>query len=345
MVLIHDPQPAGLAAAAKGAGARVVWRCHVGIDRPNEWSRRAWEFLRPYLSDSDAFAASRRTFGPPWADPAQVHVIPPSIDPFSAKNEPVSIRNARLTLAYVGLIDGAIEAPPAVPFTRRDGSPGRINRRVDIVQTGPPAPADVPLVVQISRWDRMKDMSGVMEGFVQHVDPSLGAHLLLCGPVVTGVADDPEAADVLDECMRRWRELPHAARSRVHLACLPMADPDENAAIVNAIERHASIVVQKSLAEGFGLTVAEAMWKRQPVVASAVGGIVDQIEDGTHGVLVDDPTDLQAFGASVESLLRDRAAARRLGRNAHRRVTDEFLGDRHLEQYGVLFEQLQRETS
>lgn len=345
VVLIHDPQPAGLVAAAKSAGARVVWRCHVGIDRPNEWSRRAWEFLRPYLSDSDAFVASRSTFGPPWADPAQLHVIRPSIDPFSAKNEPVSLRNARLALAYVGLIDGAIEAPPAVPFTRRDGSPGRINRRVDIVQTGPPAPADVPLVVQISRWDRMKDMSGVMESFVQYVDPSLGAHLLLCGPVVTGVADDPEAADVFDECMRRWRELPHAARSRVHLACLPMADPDENAAIVNAIQRHASIVVQKSLAEGFGLTVAEAMWKRQPVVASAVGGIVDQIEDGTHGLLVDDPTDLQAFGVSVESLLRDRAAAKRLGRNAHRRVTDEFLGDRHLEQYGVLFEQLQRETS
>ena len=75
-------------------------------------------------------------------------------------------------------------------------------------------------------------------------------------------------------------ELPHAARSRVHLACMPMADPDENAAIVNALQRHASVVVQKSLAEGFGLTVTEAMWKRKPVVASAVGGIVDQIEDG-----------------------------------------------------------------
>ena len=71
-----------------------------------------------------------------------------------------------------------------------------------------------------------------------------------------------------------------------------MADPDESAAIVNAIQRHASVVVQKSLAEGFGLTVAEAMWKRRPVVASAVGGIVDQIEDGTHGLLVQDPTDV-----------------------------------------------------
>ena len=344
VVLIHDPQPAGLATAAKSAGARVVWRCHVGIDSPNEWSDRGWEFLRPYLSDVDAIVTSRSAFAPPWADPAQVHVIRPSIDPFSAKNEPVSTRNGQLTLSYVGLLDGAIETPPAVSFTRRDGSPGRINRRVDIVQTGPPVPTDVPLVVQISRWDRMKDMAGVMKGFVQHVEPSLGAHLLLCGPVVTGVADDPEAADVLDECMGLWRELPHAARSRVHLACLPMADPDENASIVNAIQRHASVVVQKSRAEGFGLTVAEAMWKHRPVVASAVGGIVDQIESGTHGLLVDDPDDLEAFGAAVESLLRDPGTAAELGGNAHRRVTDEFLGDRHLEQYGLLFEQLRLET-
>jgi trehalose synthase len=342
VVVIHDPQPAGLVAAARSAGARVVWRCHVGLDKPNEWSERSWEFLRRYLADAEAIVVSRAAFSPPWADPAQVHVIRPSIDPFSAKNEALSLRNARLALSYVGLLDGAIETPPAVSFARRDGSPGRINRRVDVVQTGPPAPSDVPLVVQISRWDRMKDMAGVMTGFAQHVDPSFGAHLLLCGPVVTGVADDPEAAEVLDECTGRWRELPHAARSRVHLACIPMADPDENAAIVNAIQRHASVVVQKSLAEGFGLTVAEALWKRKPVVAAAVGGIVDQIEDGIHGLLVRDPTDLGAFGAAVESLLRDREDAARLGENGRQRVIDEFLGDRHLEQYGCLFEQLPR---
>jgi trehalose synthase len=194
--------------------------------------------------------------------------------------------------------------------------------------------------VQISRWDRMKDMAGVMSGFVQHVDRSLGAHLILCGPAVAGVADDPEGAEVLDECVGLWRDLPHATRSRVHLACIPMSDPDENAAVVNALQRHASVVVQKSLAEGFGLTVAEAMWKERPVVASAVGGIVDQIEDGTHGLLVDDPRDLRAFGVAVESLLRDSAEAARLAQNARRRVIDQFLGDRHLEQYGALFEQL-----
>jgi trehalose synthase len=227
-----------------------------------------------------------------------------------------------------------------VPFTRRDGSPGRINRRVDVLQTGPPPPPEAPLVVQVSRWDRMKDMPGVMTGFATHVDPALGAHLLLSGPAVTGVADDPEAAEVLEECIALWRDLPHAQRSRVHLACTPMADPDEAASIVNALQRHASVVVQKSLAEGFGLTVAEAMWKGRPIVASAVGGIVDQIVSGVHGLLVEDPRDLRVFGSAVETLLHDRTEADRLAENARRRAGAEFLGDRHLEQYGRLLEQL-----
>ncbi|HUH22384.1 MAG TPA: glycosyltransferase [Gaiellaceae bacterium] len=339
VVLVHDPQPAGVTADLQRAGARIVWRCHVGIDEPNEWSERAWAFLRPYLDEVDAFVFSRRAFAPFWAAPERTYVIPPSIDPFSAKNEPISRRNVRLALAYVGLLggDGSV---PAVPFKRRDGSPGRINRRVDVLQTGPPPPPEAPLVVQVSRWDRMKDMPGVMTGFAKHVDPALGAHLLLSGPAVTGVADDPEAAEVLEECIALWRDLPHALRSRVHLACTPMADPDEAASIVNALQRHASVVVQKSVAEGFGLTVAEAMWKGRPIVASAVGGIVDQIVDGVHGLLVEDPRDLLVFGSAVEKLLRDRAEAERLGENARGRAGAEFLGDRHLEQYGRLLEQL-----
>ena len=339
VVLIHDPQPAGLAAAVATAGVKVVWRCHVGADEPNEWTERSWSFLRPYLDGVDAFVFSRRAFAPSWADDSRLHVIPPSIDPFSAKNEPISQRNVRLILGYKGLIGGD-GATPSVPFARRDGSPGRINRRVDILQTGPPPPADAPTVVQVSRWDHQKDMQGVMDGFAEHVEPSLGAHLLLAGPAVTGVADDPEAAEVLEECMERWRALPHSARSRIHLACTPMADPDEAAAIVNALQRHAAVVVQKSIAEGFGLTVAEAMWKARPIVASAVGGIVDQIVSGTHGLLVTDPRDLASFGAAVETLLRDRTEAARLGANARARANAEFLGDRHLEQYGRLLAQL-----
>jgi trehalose synthase len=340
-VLLHDPQTAGLAGAVHAAGARSVWRCHVGRDEPNEWTERAWEFLRAYLEESDAYVFSRAAFAPSFADTARTHVIPPSIDPFSAKNEAMSARNVRLALGYVGLIDGD-GAPPVVPFTRRDGSPGRINRHVDVVQSGPAAPPNAPLVIQASRWDRMKDMPGVMHGFAEHVDPSLGAHLVLAGPAVTGVADDPEAVEVYDETVHAWRELPHAARGRVHLACVPMKDPDEAAAIVNALQRHAAVAAQKSLAEGFGLTVVEAMWKSKPVVASAVGGIADQIVHEEHGLLVTDPDDLAEFGAAVESLLRDPSQAERLGRNARARAAEQFLGDRHLGQYARLFDLLDR---
>ncbi|HST38409.1 MAG TPA: glycosyltransferase, partial [Conexibacter sp.] len=335
VVIVHDPQPAGLTAAAKRAGATVLWRCHVGRDEPNEWTRRAWAFLAPYLADADGFVVSRAAFAPPFAARERVHVIPPSIDPFSTKNAPLTETEVEHALAYVGLLS-APDGRARVPFVRHDGSPGRITRRVDVVQAGPAPPPDAPLVVQVSRWDRMKDMAGVMSGFAAHVDRSLGAHLLLVGPAVTGVADDPEAAAVLAECLQTWHRLPHAARTRVHLACTPMRDADEQATIVNAIQHHAAVVVQKSLAEGFGLTVAEAMWKARPIVASAVGGIRDQITDGKQGLLLDDPHDLPAFGAAVERLLRDPHAAAAMGAAARERAAAELLPDRHLERWAAV---------
>ena len=112
-----------------------------------------------------------------------------------------------------------------------------------------------------------------------------------------------------------------------------MDDLDENAMMVNALQRHARIVVQKSLAEGFGLTVAEAMWKARPVVASRIGGIQEQIVDGESGVLLDDPHDLAAYGAAVTALLDDEARAEEIGRRARERVRDRFLNVRTLIDY------------
>jgi trehalose synthase len=112
-----------------------------------------------------------------------------------------------------------------------------------------------------------------------------------------------------------------------------MASIDENAAIVNALQRHSTVVVQKSVQEGFGLTVAEAMWKSRPVVASAVGGIRDQIVDGETGLLLEDPSDLQTFGELVGSLLEDPQRRDHLGRSAREHVRGHFLADRHAHQY------------
>lgn len=103
--------------------------------------------------------------------------------------------------------------------------------------------------------------------------------------------------------------------------------------MVNALQRRAHVVVQKSLAEGFGLTVAEAMWKSRPVVASRIGGIQDQIEHDSSGYLLNDPTDKGQFGSAVCSLLKDGKRAERMGERAHARVQQAFLGSRHLSEY------------
>lgn len=336
IVILHDPQTAGLTASVQAAAARVVWRCHVGRDTPNHATELGWSFLRPYLEPVDAFVFTRTDFAPDWVERDRLHVITPSIDPFGAKNGPLSPPEARAILQYVGLLGGDGDAALAT-FRRRDGSPGRVDRRVDILQTGPPPDPETPLVVQLSRWDRIKDMEGVLRAFADHVDREFGAHLMLVGPAVHGVTDDPEGGEVLDECIEAWRALPQSSRTRIHLACVPMHDPDEAAVIVNALQRHATVVTQKSLAEGFGLTVVEAMWKRRPVVASRVGGIVDQIVDGKHGLLIDDPSDLAGFGAAINRLLADESFAARIGANAYERAHREFLGDSHLENYAALF--------
>jgi trehalose synthase len=121
-----------------------------------------------------------------------------------------------------------------------------------------------------------------------------------------------------------------------------MEDVEENAAIVNALQRHAHVVVQKSLAEGFGLTVAEAMWKQRPVVASRIGGIRDQIEHGRSGLLLPDPRDLEQAGSAISDLLADGERANGLGIAAQRRVQQQFLGPHHLGRY---FEVMHRVAS
>jgi trehalose synthase len=170
--------------------------------------------------------------------------------------------------------------------------------------------------------------------------PDLDAHLVLAGPNVNSVADDPEAPAVFHDVLCAWRNLPHTLRKRVHLAMLPTTDTQENAAIVNALQRHSSVVVQKSLHEGFGLTVTEAMWKGRAIVASAVGGIQDQITHEVHGLLLPDPTDLGAFADAVHRLLTDPALAAKLGDGARERARTEFNGLRHLLEYSRLINAL-----
>ncbi|HEU5038482.1 MAG TPA: glycosyltransferase [Nocardioides sp.] len=339
VVLLHDPQTAGLVPGLRAAGLHAVWRSHVGRDTPNELTEVGWEFLRPYVELSEAMIFSRPVYAPEWVGPDRLWSIPPSLDPFTAKNRDLANADVEATLSYAGLV--APDGHPDVTFTRRDGRTGMLRRHRELVLAGGPVPDDARVVLQVSRWDRLKDMPGVLAGFVARLpDLPPDVHLMLVGPDVSGVTDDPEGAEVLEECLADWRAQPEAARARVHLCSLPMDDVDENAHLVNALQHHAAVVVQKSLVEGFGLTVTEPMWKARPVVASRVGGIQDQIVHGHSGLLLDDPTDLDELGDRIAEVLGDRALAHRLGTAARERVREQFLGDRHLTQYVDLFERV-----
>jgi trehalose synthase len=239
VVLLHDPQTAGLAAPLARAGARVVWRCHIGVGWEDEVTRAGWEFLRPHLAAAEAYVFSRRDYVPAWVPAGKAWIIPPSIDPFSPKNQQLQGETVRAILVMLGVLDGAA---------------------------------------------------------------------------------------VYGECLLQWHDLSPAARTRILLVTLPLDDIDENAAMVNALQRHATVIAQKSLAEGFGLTVAEGMWKGRPVIGSAVGGIIDQIAEGT-GILLPDPADLTAFGSAACRLLGDQDQAARMGQAAHARVREQYVGD------------------
>ena len=169
VVLLHDPQTAGLAAPLARAGARVVWRCHIGVDWENEATRAGWEFLRPHLAAAEAYVFSRQKYVPSWIPADRAWIIAPSIDPFSPKNQPLAADTVRAILVKLGVLDGAAPPVPAT-FVRRDGDVDMVTRPAVVIGEGRPGAGD-PVLVQVSRWDRLKDMAGVMRGFADHVAP------------------------------------------------------------------------------------------------------------------------------------------------------------------------------
>jgi trehalose synthase len=339
VAILHDPQTAGCIELLRKHGARIVWRCHIGTEDHNAETRRGWKFLQRYLGHAEVAVFSRPDYVPDDLGVPTV-IIQPTIDPLSPKNQDMSAEAAAAILTHTGIIEGGGNGQLCT-FTREDGVVSRVDRRADILRLGPAPQLGDPLVTQISRWDRLKDHSGVLIGFAELLDRLPGpAHLVLAGPNVNAVADDPEGAAVYDEIVAAWRELNHSQRHHVHLINLPMEDVEENAAIVNALQRHATVVVQKSLREGFGLTVAEAMWKARPVVASRVGGIQDQIEHGRTGLLIDDPSDTSQLADALYQVLSDPELGDRLGLAAKEAIREQFLNSTSLEEYGRLLLEL-----
>jgi trehalose synthase len=331
VVIVHDPQPIGLIPALGRRGIKTIWRCHVGTETTNDCTDEAWAFLRPWVEAASAVVFSRQAYVPAWMAADRTWIIPPAIDPLSAKNQALDDDVVLAILGRAGILN---HEDGRATFVDADEQRHEVTLSASVVREGGPLDPNVPLVVQVSRWDRLKDMPGVLNAFIEgDVGKATGGHLLLVGPDVSGVTDDPEGQAVLDQCKAMWTELPTDARSTASLVSLPMSDLEQNAAIVNALQRHAAVVAQKSLREGFGLTVSEAMWKGTPVVGSRVGGIQDQVRDGVDGLLIDDPQDLGAFATAVRALLEDPTEARTMGEAAHERVRDNFLADRDLGQW------------
>ena len=287
VVFIHDPQPIYLPRfTRRGRVGRWICRCHIDASRPD---RAIWKHLEAALPDYEASMFSMAAFTRPLKCP--MFLVPPSIDPLSDKNGPISETERIETL-----------------------------NELDI-------DADRPFLLQVSRFDRFKDPLGVIEAYrlLKPYHPEL--QLVLAGGPA---ADDPEGADVLRDVLN------HAGEDKdIKVLMLP---PDAHRTI-NALQRSAIIVLQKSLREGFGLTVTEALWKGVPVIGGACGGITLQVHDYHTGFLVHSPA-----GAAyrIRYLLRYAEKRLRMGQNGQEFVRQHFLLTRHLRDYFTMLLALDR---
>ncbi|PTL81149.1 glycosyl transferase family 1 [Vitiosangium sp. GDMCC 1.1324] len=242
-----------------------------------------WEYLTGYIEQYDAVIESTEEFRQRWRVPQLI--FQPAIDPFSITNRELSEAEVEQRLRHYGI------------------------------------PLDLPLVVQISRFDRWKDPQGVIRAF-QIARRIRDCTLVLLGNIAT---DDPEGPQV-------YESLLSAREDRVLVLSV------EDTSLVNALQRRAAVVLQKSLREGFGLTVSEAMWKGTPVIGGNVGGIRYQIDDGVNGFLV---SSVEEAAERMVLLLTDENLRRRMGEAAREKVRERFLMTRYLEQYLDLFDAFQ----
>lgn len=279
VILVHDPQPAGLIAKKKEIGRQWIWRCHIDISSPD---RRVWNFLRPWVEQYDASIFSMPDFAQELSIPQ--YLVAPSIDPLSDKNKELE----------QGYIDSVLE--------KYHLDPGR------------------PIVTQISRFDRLKDPLGVIAAY-RMVRRRHDCQLVLAGG---GATDDPEGAEVL-------REVQQAAADDPDIRVLEL--PPFSDLEINALVRGSTVIMQKSIKEGFGLTVSEALWKRKPVIGGAVGGIRIQVINGVTGYLVHSP---EGAANRLSRLLGDRALRKAMGENGYLHVKQNFLLTRHVKDYMLL---------
>jgi trehalose synthase len=350
ILIVHDPQPLALGAYLKREhGLYAIWRCHIGVDETTAATRAAWSFLQPYADAYDVAVFSLADYIPDYLR-GKALVIHPSIDPLGHKNRDLSLHKLVGVLSDAELVEPnwPLVTPPFEQRARRlqaDGSLQPATRPDDIGLLAR------PIITQVSRWDRLKGFGPLLDAFVLlkteshpavrevlHARRLEVARLVLAGADPDSIPDDPEGQAVFGELKDKYMHLPEVLQRDIAIVALPTQSRKQNALMVNALQRASDIVVQNSLREGFGLTVAEAMWKRTPVLGSGTAcGIRLQVRDHTEGRLVSDPEDAVELAATLVAMLEKPACLEEYGRNAQYRVHDQFLIFSELRQWlGVL---------
>lgn len=254
------------------------WVWRCHVDLSNP-NPEIWNYLREFVDQYDAVVLSLPEYTRELKPP-QVFIMP-AIDPFSIKNAEMSKAEVTDRLEHYGI------------------------------------PNNLPIVAQVSRFDRWKDPQGVIDAF-RIARKKADATLVLLGNVAT---DDPEGQEVFESLLK------HKGK-RVHILTV------EDSALVNAVQRHAAVILQKSVREGFGLTATEAMWKGTAVIAGRCGGLKHQIEDGVNGFLV---SNNEETAERIVRLLKDDKLRKEMGAKAQKTVRQRFLLTRKIEQYLDLF--------
>ena len=253
---------------------KAPWVWQCHVDLSNP-NASMWSYLAPLIERYDAAVFSLPAYAQKLSIPQRF--LMPAINPFSTTNKDLTEKEIAERFAHYDI------------------------------------PTDLPLVVQVSRFDRWKDPQGVIDAF-EIARKEVDCTLVLLGNVAT---DDPDGQEVFASITKR-------AGERIKILSV------QDTALVNALQRKAAVVVQKSIREGFGLTVTEAMWKGTAVIGGRAGGIVHQIEDGVSGFLVDN---VEQTADRMVQLLKDRALARQLGHAARETVRSRFLMTRLMEEW------------
>jgi trehalose synthase len=350
VLVVHDPQPLPIASLLRDLGPlTAVWRCHIGLDSENAATRAVWSFLDPYLGAYDSAVFSAPEYIPERLARRST-VVYPGIDPLSPKNRDLSLRQAIEVMCNGGLVS----CPGPTVGDRFAGLVQRL--RPDGIWASA-AEGDGfglltrPIVTQVSRWDRLKGYRPLLEGFAalkRECSSSAAAtprrylelaRLVLAGPDPAAIQDDPEAREVLEELRAVYLSLPVTLREEIAILLLPMQSLEENALLVNALQRASTIVAQNSLREGFGLTIAEAMWKRVPILSNSHAcGPRQQVRDGLDGRLIADPESRDELRRVLGEMLSDPARLERWGYSAQRRAHDRFLVFDQLRSWGKVLD-------